>query len=112
MKIIELNKPITLEFVVRQIPKIGDLISIQLTNEFTDLLIELPVFWTYEKQRLCVSFENANADFKIGNKYQIVLKNGANIIYMGNLLIVRQNTNLQNYTPSNQTPQRFKSKEV
>jgi len=112
MKIIELNTPVSIDFVARQIPSTGDLITIKLTNEYTSLVIDLPTTWTYSKQRLNVSFDGNQADFKAGNKYQIILKNGASVIYIGNLLIVKENTNLQNYTPSTQITQRFKSKAV
>ena len=112
MKVIELNTPIEVPLIPRVMPLMGDLITIQLINEFTNLVINLPTIWTYSKQRLIISFDENQPDFKIGNKYQITLKNGANVIYMGNLLIVKENTNLQNYTPSSQITQRFKSKAV
>lgn len=112
MKVIELNTPVEVPLIPRVMPLMGDLITIQLINEFTNLVINLPTIWTYSKQRLIISFDENQSDFKIGNKYQITLKNGANVIYIGNLLIVKENTNLQNYTPSSQITQRFKSKAV
>lgn len=111
MKVIELDTPIELSAVVRTIPQMGDSINIILKNENSGLVIELPTTWTYSKQRLNFTFD-IDPDFKAGNHYQITLKNGSNVIYLGNLLIVKQNTNIQNYTPSTQRTQRFKSKAV
>lgn len=111
MKVIELNTPVLLSAVTRTIPLTGDLINIILKNEVSGLVITLPTTWTYQKQRLDFSFD-FHADFKAGNHYSITLKNGQNVIYLGNLLIVKENTNLQNYTPSTQITQRFKSKVV
>lgn len=111
MKVAELNSPIQLTAVPRVVPCMGEFINIFLTNTETNLSFELPVFWTYEKQRLFFSFEFIE-DFKSGNTYFFSLKKEELTIYMGSLLIVKENTNLQNYDPSNQKPQRFKTKEV
>lgn len=112
MKIIELDKPVSIGFVARRTPDNGDLITIKLVNELSGFTLNLPTTWSYSKQRLNISFDGTQADFKAGNKYQITLKNGANVIYLGNLLIVKENTNLQNYTPLNQTTVRYKTKAV
>lgn len=111
MKIVELDTPVELSAVVRSIPQTGDSINIILKNEVSGLVIDLPTTWTYEKQRLKFSFD-IPLDFKAGNHYQITLKNGSNVIYLGNLLVVKEGTNIQNYTPSTQRTQRFKSKVV
>lgn len=111
MKIVYLDTPVELSAVVRTIPQAGDSINIILKNEVSGLVIDLPTTWTYSKQRLNFSFD-IDSDLKAGNHYQITLKNGSNVIYLGNLLVVKQNTNIQNYTPSTQRTQRFKSKAV
>lgn len=109
MKVLELNKPISIEAVVRFAPTTGDSLSLILRNEFTNLSLNLPLTWSIVKDRLVFSFD-MNADFNSGNKYQMEIKNNTQTIYFGKLIIVKENTNIQNYTPSNQRPQRFKSK--
>lgn len=111
MKVLELNKPIELSAVVRTAPILGNDLILKLRNEFSNLLIEIPITWSESKGRLVFSF-NTHADFKAGNKYQLEIYNDteSQTIYFGKLLIVKENTNIQNYTPSNQITQRFKSK--
>lgn len=112
MKVIELNTPVEVALIPRVMPLAGDLIDLILENENSNLVINLPTTWARAKNRLVISFDNDHADFKAGNHYKMTLKNGANVIYIGNLLIVKENTNIQNYTPSTQKTQRFKSKVV
>jgi len=75
------------------------------------LLIEIPITWSESKGRFVFSF-NLHADFKAGNKYQLEIYNQSTseTLYFGKLLIVKEDTNIQNYTPSNQITQRYKSK--
>jgi len=112
MKIVELNTPVEVALIPRVMPLAGDLIDLTLKNETSNLVINLLTTWTRLKNRLVIYFDNTNADFKANNHYQMTLKIGANVIYLGNLLIVKENTNIQNYTPSTQKTQRFKSKVV
>jgi hypothetical protein len=111
MKILELNKPIELGAVVRTAPTVGDNLILKLRNEFSNLLIEIPIVWSESKGRLVFSFDT-QTDFKAGNKYQLEIYNDteSQTIYFGKLLVVKEDTNIQNYTPSTQRTQRFKSK--
>ena len=64
--------------------------------------------WVYLKNRLVFTLPNTNTDFSAGNKYQITIKNGSTTIYLGKMIVVTELTDIQNYTPSNQTTQRYK----
>jgi len=111
MKVLELNKPIELWAVVRTATITGENLILKLRNETNNLLIEIPIVWSVSRERLVFSF-NVHADFKAGNKYELEIYNQSTSesLYFGKLLIVKENTNIQNYTPSSQITQRFKSK--
>lgn len=48
-----------------------------------------------------------NTEFKAGNKYEIFIKKGEIIVYRGKMIVTKENTDIQNYTPSKQQNQRF-----
>lgn len=114
MKVLELNKPMIIGAVLRVAPSVGDNLILKLQNEFSDLKLDITEGWYYEKGRHYFNIDTPPTDFKSGNKYQIIIENQSinKIIYMGNLLIVKENTDIQNYTPLDQRQQRFKSKAV
>ena len=112
MKIVKLNSIVEISAVVRTAPSLLDVLVLKLKNETTNLLIELPLTWYIHKNRLVFTIDTIPADFKAGNKYEIEIFNetSSKIIYLGNLLVVKEDTDIQNYTPSKQKTQRFKTK--
>lgn len=111
MRVVEIDNEMLIELVPRAFPCAGEVIGINLINEFTNLEINLiSSFWYLEKNRLFINFDGSNTDFKPTNKYKMVLKIEEEIIFIGYLMLIKKNTNIQNYKPSTQTTQRFKEK--
>lgn len=114
MKVLELNTSLTIELVPRELPNVGDVINCELRREFNDQKKDENVTFTIVKDRLVFSLLGNWTNFlKWGEKHEIIVKNKTTnkTIYIGKLLVVKENTDIQNYTPSNQKTQKlFKTK--
>jgi len=106
MKVIKLNTPFELSAVLRIVPTIGDVLIFTAINEFSQVEITQTLTWTIKNDRLLFTLAS-NVDFKAGNKYEISISNNTKIIYLGKMIVVNELTDIQNYTPSKQTTQRF-----
>tara|TARA_R110000822_G_scaffold62632_1_gene154284 strand:+ start:1197 stop:1523 length:327 start_codon:yes stop_codon:yes gene_type:complete len=108
MKVLKLNTPLKISAVVRVAPVLGDILTMTAVNEFSGNSKEYTLIWDYLRDRLIFYLSNTNTDFVPENKYEITIKNGVNVIYLGKMIVVNQSTDTQNYTPSSQTTQRYK----
>ena len=108
MKVLKLNTSFEISAVVRIAPVLGDILTVDLVNEFSENSKNYVIEWEYLRNRLIFTLPNTNTDFKASNKYEITIKNGVNIIYLGKMIVVNQATDIQNYTPSSQITQRYK----
>ena len=108
MKVLKLNTSFEISAVVRIAPVLGDVLKVTAINEFSENSKEYTLTWVYLRNRLTFTLPDTNTDFKASNKYEITIKNGVNIIYLGKMIVVNQATDIQNYTPSSQITQRYK----
>jgi hypothetical protein len=110
MKILFLGDPLNFSVIPRIYPIISDTIILSLKNEMTGLEIIPGITFTID-DKLNISITTQPADFKTQNKYEISLKNGADLIYLGKMIILDSNTNIQNYEFNSQTSSRFDYKQ-
>lgn len=112
MLVIELNTDNSLSAVPRIAPALSDILVFKWINENTQLTGDIEMIWQFSKGRLTFSFDTLPSDFIAGDKYEISIFNETTsaIIYLGKLIIVKEDTDIQNYTPSTQQTQRFKTK--
>jgi hypothetical protein len=112
MKVIKLDTPFDLSAVVRIAPTSGDIIDFYSRNEASNLELDININWEYSKGRLIFEIPaiTQGTMFNAGDKCEIIITNvtTGTVIYRGKLIVVKEDTDIQNYTPSTQTTQRFK----
>ena len=104
-----MNTTAIFSVILRVYPSELDIISLTLRNELSDFVITPDISFTVG-QRLQVHIEDAIADFKSGNKYEIVIDNAGAVIYRGRLIVVDELTDTQNFEYTTQENGRFKFK--
>jgi len=108
MKVLFLDEPLVFSCIPRNY-NIGTL-SLTLRNELSDVVIT-PAF-TYNIDRLLtIAITTQPTDFAIQNKYEITVKSDSNTIYLGKLLVLKQETDIQNYEYNTQKDEYFQFKE-
>lgn len=109
MKVLKLNTINSVSVVLRTTLLLSDNITLRLRNESTDVVYSAPITWVYSKDRIVFDFETLES-FKEGEKYEMELLKLEEIVYRGKAIVVKEDTDIQNYTPSKQQTQRFKTK--
>jgi hypothetical protein len=102
VKVLFLNQPLIIKVIPRFYPALADTITLQLRNEQTDVVLSVPVTFTVD-EFLNLTIITQPTDFKIQNKYEISVKNGANTIYKGKLIVLKVGTSVQNYEYKDQS---------
>jgi hypothetical protein len=110
MKVLLLNTPLILKLVPRKYPILSDSLVLTLRNEATNTIITPEITFTTDNY-LNISILNQPNDFKAQNKYEITVKNGSEIIYMGKLIVLEEGTDVQNYEYKTQNNEYFRFKE-
>jgi hypothetical protein len=105
MKVLFIDTDLNFSLIPRKYPTINDTLSVTLRNEDSDLKI-VPNFSFSVNEKLNITLEN-NSDFKVSNKYEVEIKNDGDIIYLGKLLFLEENTDVQNYTYGSQPNSKF-----
>lgn len=106
MKVIILGQPAFFDCVPRVYPKIGDVLSLDLRDELKKVVISPKIEWmTAEKLR--ISIIGVPEEFISRSKFEIKLKNHDEIIYLGKLLVLDADTDVQNYSNEKQSNSRF-----
>lgn len=112
MKVIKLDTPFELSAVVRIAPSLGDIIDFKSRNEATNLEADFNINWEYSRGRLLFTLPEITQGvaYFAGDKHEITITNTttSEVIYRGKMIVVNELTDIQNYTPSTQTQQRFK----
>lgn len=107
MKVLFLTEDLTFYIIPRVYPELADTLTLSLRNEFTDEIITPLVSFQTLSGQLAVKITQQPADFKTQNKYEVILKNGSNVIYLGKILILESGTDVQNYEYNTQSNARF-----
>lgn len=109
MKVIKLNQVEEFSCVPRIYPKPSDALRVTLTNELTNTSIDLSFTSIISGAYLTIIINTIPNDFTSGNKYAIEVYNitSQSIVYLGKLLIVDENTDIQNYAYKSQSNSRF-----
>lgn len=107
MKVLKLNTPFEISAVPRIALVSSDVLIFTARNEVTNVSVNYTLDWSLINGRLIFELPDTNPDFLAGNKYEIFIKNGDIIAYRGKMIIVKEDTDTQNYTPSKQTTPRF-----
>jgi len=107
MKILKLNTPFEISAVPRIALVSSDVLIFTARNENTNVSFNYTLIWSIVSGRLVFELPNTNPDFIAGNKYEIFIKRIDEIVYRGKMIIVKEDTDIQNYTPSKQTTPRF-----
>lgn len=100
MKILFLNTPFTFSLVPRILPTSN--VTVILRNEMTGILITETLPFTFLKGKIYITL-SSNSDFTTQNKYEVEVKELDKTIYRGKLMILEENTDVQNYTQETQT---------
>ena len=107
MKVLKLNTPFEISAVPRIALVSSDVLIFTARNEVTGLSADYTLVWSIINGRLNFELPDTNPDFIAGNKYEIFIKKSDTIVYRGKMIIVKEDTDTQNYTPSKQTTPRF-----
>lgn len=106
MKVLFLTEALNFSVIPREYPLIADNIILSLRNEMTDTVITPAITFTVT-DKLNITITAQPSDFKSQNKYEVTIKNGANVIYLGKMITLESGTDVQNYENSTQTNERF-----
>lgn len=106
MKVLFLTEALIFSVIPRSYPLITDTITLSLRNEMTDETITPAITFTVT-DKLNITITAQPADFKTQNKYEVNIKNGTDIIYLGKMIILESGTDVQNYENSTQTNEKF-----
>ena len=111
MLVYELSSRKNISAVPRIAPIFSDILEITIISEDSNYKSTQGIDFTLKNGRISFKF-NPLTPFKSGSKYSISIKNTTTeaVIYRGKMLVVKQNTDIQNYTPSTQQAQRYKIK--
>lgn len=107
MKVLKLNTPFEISAVPRIALLSSDVLIFTARNEVTNASVNYTLDWSLINGRLIFELPDTNPDFIAGNKYEIFIKKDDIIAYRGKMIIVKEDTDTQNYTPSKQTTPRF-----
>lgn len=109
MKVVFLNQPLVFSCIPRAYPTLGETLLLSLRNELTDVVITPNITYTVD-ELLNVTITSQPTDFAIENKYEMTIYNNSNIIYMGQLSVLKNGTDLQNYKYKNHSDGGFEYK--
>jgi hypothetical protein len=108
MKVLFFNEPLTFSCIPRRYTI--ENLSLTLRNELTDVVINPNITHTIDN-KLNITIETQPTDFQIQNKYEFTLKDGDYLLYSGKLIVLKQNTDVQNYEYNTQNNEYFQFKE-
>lgn len=102
MKILFLGEPLLFTCIPRIYPVEQDELQLFLRNEFNGTILT-PQISFIVAQKLSIELTQQPEDFEERNKYEIELKVGSEIIYKGNLMVLKAGTDIQNYEYGSQS---------
>lgn len=96
MKAVFLNNPLTFSLIPRIYPSLSDNLVLTLRKEIDNTILT-PEFTFTVDEKLNITITEQPNSFQILNKYEIELKNGSEIIYLGKLIVLKDGTNTQTF---------------
>lgn len=109
MKVLFLTEALIFSAIPINYPLETDNITLSLRNEQTDVIIAPEITFTVT-DKLNITITAQPADFKTQNKYEVNIKNGSDLIYLGRMIILESGTDVQNYKYSTQSNGKFRYK--
>lgn len=106
MKVLFLDAVLDFYLIPRVYPLITDTLTLSLRSEITNEVLTPPVTFTIEEQ-LKINITTQPTEFAIQNKYEVELKNGTDVIYRGKMIILAEDTDVQNYEYSSQPTAKY-----
>lgn len=106
MKVLFLSEVLIFSAIPINYPLETDNITLSLRNEQTDVIITPEITFTVT-DKLNITITAQPADFKTQNKYEVNIKNGSDLIYLGRMIILESGTDVQNYKYSTQSNGKF-----
>ena len=110
MKVLFLDSDLDFKVIPRTYPTITDNLLVTLRNEQTDLTFNVDTTFTIDNY-LNISILSQPIDFKVQNKYELTIKNNGSTIYLGKLIVLKEGTDIQDYTYKTQNNEYFRFKE-
>lgn len=110
MKVLFLDNPLVFKCVPRKYPLLSDNLTITLRNEMNDLSFDVRNSFTLDEY-LNVTILDQPTDFAIQNKYELSIRNNDRVIYNGKILILKKDTDVQDYEYKTQNNEYFRFKE-
>lgn len=110
MKVLYLDTSLIFDCVPREYPKNGDSLELILSNVLSKDIITTQVDFIVQ-EKLTISIAAQPVQFKSQDKYDITLKNGAKVIYKGQLTILDEDSETQNKANESQSTSRFEFRE-
>lgn len=107
MKVLFLNTELSFSVIPRKYPAEIEDILVTLKNENTGEYLT-PSFSFTVDEKLNITLDSQPQDFRSQNKYEVEIKNGSEIIYLGKIIVLEEETDVQNYEYGSQTNTRFK----
>jgi len=106
MKVLFLTEALIFSAIPSKYPLETDTIILSLRNELTDVIITPAITFTVT-DKFNITITAQPADFKTQNKYEVNIKNGTDLIYLGRMIILESGTDVQNYKYSTQSNEKF-----
>lgn len=105
MKVLLLNTPFIFSVIPRKYPNFGDNLILGLRDETSEIINNPVITWNTDNQ-LNITID-PSVVFITQTKYEVILINNGELIYQGKMIILDQNTDVQNYTYGSQTTSQF-----
>lgn len=109
MKALFLTETLVFYLIPRIYPLSTDPVTLSLTNEQTGEVLN-PSITFVVAEKLSITITTQPTQFRSLDKYDITVKNGETVIYLGKMIILDSGTDIQNYKTSSQQNGRFKYK--
>ena len=109
MKVLFLTEPLVISLIPRKYPIISDVLTLNLRNEITGLVINPAITFTVT-DKLNITITVQPTDFKTQHKYEVTILKGSAIIYKGKLIVLESGTDIQNYNYGSQSTSKYSFK--
>lgn len=101
MKVLFLDNPLIFSLIPRKFPLLNDNLFLSLRKEIDNTILT-PDFTFTVDEKVNITITTQPEEFSILDKFEIELKNGDEVIYLGRLMILKTGTNTQTFEYSAQ----------